>query len=194
MITRLIIAVVMGLAGLVGSSLAGTLPSTISQDSVHIEPSRAPSPSDERGTRALAEITYPWQTILPEWSIEFSPATTGPYGMTFTNDHRIEVYIHPDQSDEHLSHVVAHELGHAVDVTLNSGDERREWQEIRGIEDADWWPSSGAQDFSTGAGDFAESFAHWQLGGGIFRSTLAGEPNAEQLSLMADLAQGLGQP
>ncbi len=194
MVTRLIIVIVMGLSGLVSgavqTAVSRTRPPSLSSESQSpgADAASAHSAAEQQGAAALQRISYDWQTRLPGWTIEFSQQSSGPYGMTFTRDKRIEVYVHPEQDSEHLAHVIAHELGHAVDVTLNNGDDRRVWQQARGIEDSDWWPDSGARDFSTGAGDFAESFAAWQLGSNIFRSTLAEEPDTAQLSLMATLA------
>ncbi len=148
-------------------------------------------PDHERvGRLALDEISYPWERILPEWTIEFLPATDGLYGLTLVPERRIEIYVRADQSPGMVAHVVAHELGHAVDVTLNTGPERRRWSELRGIASAPWWPESGANDFATGAGDFAESFAAWQVGPAGFRSTLADPPNGAEIDLLAELSAG----
>ncbi len=144
----------------------------------------------ERGEAALATISYPWQQILPEWTIDFLPEKDGLYGLTLVPDKRIEVYVRNSQTKELLAHVIAHELGHAVDVTLNDGPDRRTWAEVRGTGDNPWWPGNGTTDFSTGAGDFAESFAAWQVGGESFRSTLAGPPTQSQIELLAQLAAG----
>jgi len=85
--------------------------------------------------------------------------------------------------------VIAHEIGHAVDVSLNSGDDRRKWLDARGIPDAPWWPGEGGvNDFKSGAGDFAEGFAAWQVGTGSYRSKLGSAPNSAQLELIAQLA------
>lgn len=140
------------------------------------------------GRAALAEISYPWERTLPEWTIEFHPARDGLYGLTLVPEQRIEVYVRPDQSPGMVAHVIAHELGHAVDVSLNDGEDRNRWTAARGLDDAPWWPESGATDFSTGAGDFAESFAAWQVGPNGFRSTLAPAPDGAQIELLAELS------
>ncbi len=149
-------------------------------------------PSDpsvsERGRWALDQISYPWQAKLPGWTVEFEGGREGLFGLTLVDDKRIEIYLRDDQTDELLVHIVAHELGHAVDVTLNDGSDRRAWQSARGIEGEPWWPGSAASDFRTGAGDFAESFAYWQAESDNFRSKLGPEPTADQLELMAELA------
>ncbi len=142
----------------------------------------------ELGLIALDEINYPWAQMLPGWTIEFVDARDELFGLTHTREQRIEIFVRPEQTPSQVAHVIAHELGHAVDVTLNDGDERRAWQEARGIEDAEWWPGSGTTDFATGAGDFAESFAVWQAGAQGFRSELGPVPTTDQLQLLADLS------
>lgn len=144
----------------------------------------------DRGAAALARISYPWQQRLPGWTIEFLPGRKGVLGLTFVHEKRIEVYVRDGQSVGFLAHVIAHEMGHAVDVSLNSSADRERWQAARGIESSPWWPGDGATDFSTGAGDFAECFAAWQANTGEFRSRLGATPAAHQLALMAELADG----
>ncbi len=146
-------------------------------------------PDHERvGRDALAGISYPWQELLDGWTIEFQTSTDGLFGLTLVPERRIEIYVRPDQSPAMVRHVIAHELGHAVDVTLNDGPDRRRWEEARGLSSAPWWPDSGAADFRTGAGDFAESFAAWQVGPSGFRSELAPPPDGAQIQLLAELS------
>lgn len=148
------------------------------------------SEAARRGADALARLSYPWQQMLPGWTIDFHEATAGAYGYTLTRERHIDIYVRPDQSDHLLAHVVAHEIGHAVDVSLNDGDDRRRWQEQRHITGDQWWPDNRAADFATGAGDFAESFAAWQVGTYSFRSEIAAPPTEADLALIAELAAG----
>ena len=61
--------------------------------------------------------------------------------------------------------MVAHELGHALDLELLDTGKRRAWKQQRGLAvDAPWWPAQGAADFDTGSGDFAECFATLAVG------------------------------
>ncbi len=143
---------------------------------------------EARGFEALAMITFPWEELLPGWTIEFLPEADGLYGLTLVSEERIEIYVRENQETALLAHVIAHELGHAVDVTLNSSSDRQRWEDSRGIDSEPWWPTSGATDFSTGAGDFAEAFAAWQVGDQSFRSTLGDAPTAGQEALLAELS------
>ena len=174
-----------------------TVPGTCVDIAVHPGRSSTESPTpapanhyEARGFEALDRITYRWDLYLSDWEIKFSPGREGVYGYTYTDRRVIEVFVRDGQTIDLLAHVIAHELGHAVDVSLNNSDERRRWQEVRGIEDAPWWPNSGASDFSTGAGDFAESFAAWQIGNANFRSRLSGAPDAGDISLLELLSLG----
>jgi hypothetical protein len=139
------------------------------------------------GAEALQLISYPWEQLLPGWTVEFLPERDGLYGLTKVRHQRIEIYVRLDRSPTFLAHVIAHELGHAVDVTLNDEDDRDRWRAARGLDSAPWWPESGKTDFQTGAGDFAESFAAWQINADNFRSELGTAPTATQTELLAEL-------
>ncbi len=166
--------------------------STPGPESTHATtPSTEPSTDPgRRGREALALITFDWEERLPSWRIEFGPSREDAVGFTWSRERRIEIFVPDGASEEFLAHVIAHELGHAVDVELNSPDDRLRWQEARGITGAAWWAASGSSDFNSGAGDFAESFAAWLVGPDWFGSQLAGPPDIDQLALLAELAQG----
>ncbi len=141
------------------------------------------------GDEALTLITYDWQRRLPEWRIDFVEGDTRIAGYTWSHERRIEVFIRGDATPAGVARILAHELGHAVDVTYNSSDERLTWLEQRNAEpDTPWWPSSGAADFETGAGDFAESFAVWLIGPDDYRSRVAPAPTQTDLALLERLA------
>ncbi len=167
-----------------------TVPSSTAPPTT-VPPTTAPATTPEaRGRQALSRIRYDWVARLPDWSITFAPGRSGVMGYTYVDEKRIEVFVRDEMSDALLAHVVAHELGHAVDVSFNGGDDRAAWAAARGIETVQWWPGSGVTDFSTGAGDFAEAFAVWQVGAANFRSRAAGVPTPDQLALVASLANG----
>ena len=148
----------------------------------------APSSPTATGPLALERISYPWKTELPGWRIEFTTSSGTLRGRTIADEQHIVIYLHTDDVDT-VARIVAHELGHAVDVTKNNTGERRSWEAQRGIGDSvPWWPTVGVADFATGAGDFAECFATWQVGS-VSRST-AGRCSSADLALLAALATG----
>lgn len=115
------------------------------------------------GSAALSLVG--WDTASLDYTIEFHRPRTQVRALTFPYERRIEVYVRPGDTVEGLAHVIAHEIGHAIDVEHNDPDERRTWLTSRGLSpEYPWWPGSGLNDFATGAGDFAECFAVWRMG------------------------------
>ncbi len=142
------------------------------------------------GTAAIALLDYDWEERLPNWSIDFIEGNDQIAGLTWSREQRIEVFVRATASEADVARILAHELGHAVDVTHLSPEQRTTWLEQRNAaEDTPWWPSSSAADFETGAGDFAESFAVWLVGPGDYRSELAPAPTADDLELIAHFAR-----
>lgn len=120
---------------------------------------------------ALEQIRYPWRSELAGWSVHFLEPRGAASGYTWSREQRMEVFVEADDDVARVARVLAHELGHAVDVSMNTADERRAWLAERGAApDTPWWPGSGRPDFETGAGDFAEVFAAWQIGDSDFKS------------------------
>lgn len=151
-------------------------------------PTEADPGTAELREAALALIPYPWEEMLPGWTISVEPARAGYLGMTNIVERRIEVYVRPEQRVGEVAHTLAHEIGHAVDVTYNDEADRARWRESRGLAaDHPWFTGDGLTDFSVGAGDFAECFAYWQVGAGE-HSALGGPPTAAQLNLLAELS------
>jgi hypothetical protein len=140
-------------------------------------------------SKALGRIRFDWKADLPGWQIRFLPGRAGLRGLTFPDQHVIEVYVRSSDRPEGLSHVIAHEMGHAVDVSRLGDAEHAIWKQARRISaSVPWFPgASGAQDYATGAGDWAESFAWWQTGVGWY-SQLGPPPDAAQMALMARLS------
>ena len=139
--------------------------------------------------QALGRIRFDWRRTLPGWQVRFLPGRSGYRGSTFPDSKVIEIYVRDGDRPEGLSHVVAHEMGHAVDVSRLGPVQREAWKAARGIPaDVPWFPGeSGATDYATGAGDFAESFARWQSGVDWY-SQLGPPPNPVQTGLLAALS------
>lgn len=142
----------------------------------------------DRAADAMALVEFDWETTLPEWTIDFVEGDSEIAGYTWSAEQRIEIFVRPTSSAESLHRVLAHEFGHAVDVSLNNGDRRRSWLAQRNSSDTQWWPANGKADFQTGAGDFAESFAVWMTGDSSdFRSELGPIPSQADLALIDEI-------
>lgn len=144
--------------------------------------------SRELAASALAQIRYDWVTALPGWELRLLDGRTGYRGLTFPYERVVEVYLRAGDTPGVLAHVVAHELGHALDVELLDDGDRARWADARGVRPGTpWWVSSGVNDFASGSGDFAESFAWWQTSGAHWHSRLGPPPSPLQLGLLEEL-------
>lgn len=145
--------------------------------------------SDDVVAASLSLLRFDWAARLPGWELRFLEGRPGVRGLTHSRRRLIEIFVRPGDSPAGLAHVVAHELGHAVDLTLLSPLERDLWRQGRGQGPGTvWFPSApGQSDFATGAGDFAEAFAWLHGPGGQWSGELGPPPSAAQAVLMAVL-------
>jgi hypothetical protein len=141
------------------------------------------SREEQAGLKALGMITFGWQEALPGWRIRFLPARKGYLAITFREQRRIDVYVRLDRSTTAVAHDIAHELGHAVDVTYLNDERRAAILEIRQLKPTtNWWACNACTDLQTGAGDFAETFALIAAPRYKFYSELGSEPTPAMLT------------
>jgi hypothetical protein len=137
-----------------------------------------------RREAALALIPFHWQQL--NFDVVFLGPRPGLRAMTFPEAHRIEVYARPQDTSRMQAYDIAHELGHAIDVTYNTRETREKWMQLRGIDPATpWFGCNRCSDFATPAGDFAETFALILFGPQDFRGKMAPPPNAKQIPALA---------
>ena len=96
------------------------------------------------------------------------------------------MFVRDTDTPRSLVGILAHEIGHAIDVTHLTDADRDTWRDARNLGSPQWWPDAYASDFESGAGDFAESFAYWAVGDPS-SSQLAGTPTAQQLTVLDDM-------
>lgn len=149
--------------------------------------------ASSREQAALASIHFPWQQL--KYEIAFMAPRPGFRAMTFPSQHRIEIYVRPNDSVSLLAYDIAHELGHAIDMTYNTAETRKNWMHVRGIDPSTpWFGCDGCTDFDTPAGDFAETFALLMLGPKDFRGRIAPRPTAQQTSTLSAFYSALSSP
>ena len=148
-------------------------------------PAHKPVPAaltpQQKGRAALTTLRpYPLDRIYGAgWTIHYLPARAGYRGMTDFATSRIDVYINSDQSVAFTARVLAHEIGHVIDVQWGTAASRRQYLKLRGINpDAQWYGCSGCNDFTTPAGDFAEVVARYLTGNTDFLSRETSKPQA----------------
>lgn len=141
----------------------------------------APPPRPES---ALSLIPIPWQKL--GYEIVFMSPRPGFRAMTLPAKRRIEVYARPQDDLDLLAYDIAHEIGHAIDVTYNTAETRRRWMTLRGIDSkTKWFGCDRCSDYNTPAGDFAETFALLLCGPKYFRSRIAPPPTPDQMPSLA---------
>lgn len=141
----------------------------------------------QRATEALSQVSFPWRSL--GYEVAFLPARSGVRARTLLNETRIEVFARRSDTARQTAFDLAHEIAHAVDFRWGSWEARGRWQEARGFDvDRPWFGCNACPDLSTPAGDFAESFAVWQVPGGNFSSTLGPPPDENQRALLAELS------
>jgi hypothetical protein len=92
------------------------------------------------------------------------------------------VYARPQDDVDLLAFDIAHELGHAIDVTYNTAETRRQWMKARGIDpNTPWFGCNRCSDYKTPSGDFAETFALLLVGPKYFRGRIAPAPTPDQI-------------
>jgi hypothetical protein len=156
------------------------------------QPSGPAGTSGDRDARidaALASVHFDWRHLLPGWTLAFLGPRSGLQGNTLPGSRRVEIYVRPTFTTGQLAQVIAHEIGHAVDVSYFDDADRRAFNVLRGRDPgAAWWVADGQSDFASGAGDWAESFASWATGGlGTWASRLGPPPDAAQRAAIGRL-------
>jgi hypothetical protein len=147
---------------------------------------RPTPPPPPIGAAALSQISYPWQQL--GYQIVFLGPRPDLMGQTIFDQHRIEIYLREGESKLMVAHVIAHEIGHAADVAYNTPERRQEWLHRRGASTSDsWFGCDGCDDFSSPAGDYAETFSFWQVGPNADFSQLAPPPSPDQLQQLVPL-------
>ncbi len=136
------------------------------------------------GQQAESMIAYDWQSKLPGWTVRYEGDRPGYRGITVLSEKSVTIYINPGDTATDVAGILAHELGHALDVTYLQNQDRVQWLEARGMP-AVWWAGEGLNDFSVGAGDFAEAVAALWVGSPS--DSVHGNFTPAQLQLTAEL-------
>lgn len=132
-------------------------------------------------------IGWDFRAALSTWRIEHDGAHPTWRGVTNTVERTVTLFDRPETSVDEAASVLAHELGHAVDIDVLDDDSRRGWLALRGI-DTGWWAGEAQADFDVGAGDFAEAVAAYLVDSPT-RSP-HGAYTDEQLAFVAELIPG----
>ena len=99
-----------------------------------------------------------------------------------------QIWLNAGEGAARRRFTLAHELGHAIDLTYNTAETRMEWMRLRRIDPATtWFGCDRCSDYNTPSGDFAETFALLLRGPKYFRSRIAALPTPEQIPALARL-------
>ena len=143
---------------------------------------------DAIGAQAEALINYDFRSALPGWHFSYDEDHANFHGLTFSAEKRIVVYVEGGTTAQIAAEVLMHEVGHAIDIEHMSNDQRVQWIQMRNMP-ATWWPGDGLNDFSVGAGDFAEAVSAVTTGSPS--NSVYGEFTAEQRNFVIDILNGV---
>jgi len=144
----------------------------------------ASGPYAQLGAEAEAMISYDFRAHLPGWTIRYEGDTPGYRGLTNLPSKTISIYVNNGDTAWDIAEILGHELGHALDVTHLSDNDRYAWLEARNMPSA-WWPGDGLSDFHVGAGDWAEGVAAYLIGSPSYSAYGGFSP--AQLQLVGEL-------
>lgn len=122
------------------------------------------------------------QSLVPSWTIQIRGELSGYKGQTNRIERTITVFADEGSTVGDIAEVLAHEMGHAIDLDHLDTASRTQWVEMRGMPMV-WWAGEGLNDFSVGAGDFAEGVAAYLTGSPS--SSTYGDFTADQLAFVA---------
>jgi hypothetical protein len=139
-------------------------------------------PGNPLSVGAAAEhlIGYPFRSVLTGWAISYA----GPRSGYRFNTNTITLYIDVNETPSAVSQILAHGVGHALDVMYLEEQDRKMWMDARGLPNPGW-PESGAADFAVGAGDFAEAVSAVLTGSKS--NAVAGDYTVDQLTMVREL-------
>ncbi len=148
------------------------------------------SREDQLGAQALDIIGVDLQQTLPGWTLSFEASNGAQRGVTYPHDKHIVVSIRSNDTATDVASILAHEMGHAFDVTHLEPSERDQWLEVREI-GPQWWVDAYLSDFEAGQGDFAEAFATHLTGDSVHPHAAGQLDDAERAVLEELLAPNL---
>jgi len=94
----------------------------------------------------------------PGWQFVGRPEKSGIRGLTYPIEGQVHIFVREDDTEVLLAGVLAHELGHVIDVASFNTEVRDEYQvAAEQNPNTDYWPNAESPDFDTKAGDFAEA-------------------------------------
>lgn len=143
----------------------------------------------EVGAQALRLISYPWGNL----SVVVIFAGPNPNMRARTDllsDHdQITAFVRPTDTARTVAVSIAHEIGHLIDYERLTDADRQDWLRERGRPDAAWWTCNFCDDYGVGSGDFAETFAAWEVGPFDYRSQLAPLPSSAEMQSLSRFFQ-----
>jgi hypothetical protein len=141
---------------------------------------------DDVGREALAMIRYPWRDRLHA-TIRFEGPRAGlrAHSTAYADHEDITVYVRSTDTPTLVAVSIAHELGHLIDYRYLTDNDRQQWLQERGRSGLAWWTCDSCNDYRVGSGDFAETFAAWEVSAIDYRSEVGPMPGADQLQSLS---------
>ncbi len=135
-------------------------------------------------SRGLEQIAPSWEFLYDERTTQSKEGRS--YGLTDSAPSKVRMYVYTTPATDNpqdlgfYTSVTLHELAHVIDLSHLSDEQRTAFAAERGYTNRGyvWLPENGTSDFSSGAGDFAETFSECIQPDGLFRSELVSTVDA----------------
>lgn len=157
------------------------------------------SPVATMKARVLERVQLKWDPVgwksIFRLEVPEAPPEETYWGITFSDEKKIVIFIRPGYTVEDTAATYTHELAHVFNYHYMTDDMKAEWLRIRKLPANLQWSNTQLDNhaYLLGEEDFAECFS-WTFQKGRFNSELGIVPTKEQQALIRKWVANMSAP